>query len=566
MKLLDNMTVRTSWTLVLVAFSALILAIGGLGLAANQVGREAFATLNETNVSQERDLNAAYNAMLRARVEMDRAAELMRTPSFDRPGPVIESADALLGDANQAFQRFLEASHEPEQQALVETLEEHFRSLHDNNLRLQLGLLQDADVTGYLSGQSRVTQSSERFIETIDAFFERNQQLGQQLTERFGRTSGWLSGGVVGTLLAALALIAVVVWGVRVNVLRPLRRIIEHFQRIAAGDLATPVERRGNNEIGQLFAELATMQQSLTDTVGRVLASSERVQHGSQALAEGNRSLSSQTQQQASALEQTASSLEELTATVAQNAERAHDVNRSANDASDKAREGDAVIQQFLTTMEAIHGHSDEIQSIIALIESIAFQTNILALNASVEAARAGDQGRGFAVVAKEVRDLATRSADAAREIRHRIQASRTSVEQGDALSREAAEHTRAILTAIERVSVLMDDISRASSEQRYGIEQVNQAMVQMETATQDSARLVEGAAGNAAELADEAQRMHDYARRFSLAVAESGNERPAQPADVDASHWLTLALSDSASSDREPERRTTRRDTLAAC
>lgn len=566
MKLLDNMTVRTSWTLVLVAFSALILAIGGLGLSANQVGREAFATLNETNVSQERDLNAAYNALLRARVEMDRAAELLRTPSFDRPGPVIESADALLDDANQAFQRFLEASHEPEQQALVETLEERFRSLHDNNLRLQLGLLQDADVTGYLSGQSRVTQSSERFIESIDAFFERNQQLGQRLAERFGRTSDWLNAGVVGTLLAALALIAVVVWGVRVNVLKPLRRIVEHFQRIAAGDLATPVERRGNNEIGQLFAELATMQRSLTDTVGRVLASSERVQHGSQALAEGNRSLSTQTQQQASALEQTASSLEELTATVAQNAERAHDVNRSANDASDKAREGDAVIQQFLTTMEAIHGHSDEIQSIIALIESIAFQTNILALNASVEAARAGDQGRGFAVVATEVRDLATRSADAAREIRQRIQASRTSVEQGNALSREAAEHTRAILTAIERVSVLMDDISRASSEQRYGIEQVNQAMVQMETATQDSARLVEGAAGNAAELADEAQRMHDYARRFSLAAAKSGHGHARSALPADASHWLTLALSDSESFDRDPERRTTRRDTLAAC
>ncbi|WP_163559042.1 methyl-accepting chemotaxis protein [Halomonas sp. NO4] len=559
MKRLDNMTVRTSWTLVLVAFSTLILAIGGLGLAANQVGREAFATLNETNVRQERDLNAAYNALLRARVEMDRAAELLRTPSFDRPGPVIESAEALLDDASRAFQRFLEAPHERDQQALVETLEEHFRSLHDNNLRLQLGLLQDADVTGYLSGQSRVTQSSERFIETIDAFFDRNQLLGQHLAERFGRTSDWLNGGVVGTLLAALALIAVVVWGVRVNVLKPLRRIVEHFQRIAAGDLATPVERRGNNEIGQLFAELATMQRSLTDTVGRVLASSERVHHGSLALAEGNQSLASQTQQQASALEQTASSLEELTATVAQNAEHAQGVSRSADDASAKAREGDAVIQQFLTTMEAIHGHSDEIQSIIGLIESIAFQTNILALNASVEAARAGDQGRGFAVVATEVRDLATRSASAAKEIRSRIQASSQSIEQGNALSREAAEHTRAILVAIERVSVLMGEISRASSEQRHGIEQVNQAMLQMETTTQDSARLVEGAAGNAAALADEAQRMHDYARRFSLTAAENGDEVAAMPAGADMSRWLEMAL-------RDPESRATQGDTLAAC
>jgi len=554
MKLLDNMTVRTSWTLVLMAFTALILASGLLGLFANQVGRDAFATLDEVNVRQVRDLNTAYNNLLRSRIEMDRAAGLLSRPSFDRPEPVIDRAQRLLEAANSAFLRFRDASHSPQQQELLQTLEERFRSLHDSNLLLQLGLLQEGDVDGYLSGQSRVTQSSERFTETIETFFDRNRQRGQGLAERFEQTSTWLNWGVLGILAAALVLIGIVVWGVRANVLKPLRRVVEHFQRIAAGDLATPVESRGNNEIGQLFAELATMQRSLTETVSQVSSSSERVHRGSHALAEGNQSLASQTQQQAAALGQTAASLEELTATVAQNAEHAQGVSRSADDASAKAREGDAVIQQCLTAMDEIHGHSDAIQAIIGLIESIAFQTNILALNASVEAARAGEQGRGFAVVAKEVRELATRSAQAAKEIRGRIQASRQSIERGSTLSREAAEHTRAILAAIERVGALMGEISRASSEQHRGIEQVNQAMVQMEVATQDSARLVSEAAANAGALADEAQQMRDYARRFSLATREraAGDTEATESDEGDSESWLELALSSPLAVERD--------------
>ncbi|TFH85544.1 HAMP domain-containing protein [Billgrantia azerbaijanica] len=546
MKWMDNMTVKTSWTLVLAAFSALILAIGSLGLFANQVGRDAFATLNRVNVVQMRELNTAYENLLRSRIEMDRAAELLRKPSFDRPEPVIERAEALLSASRAAFERFLAIEPQPEQEAVIKALQNSFLSIVDNNLSLQLMMLQEEDVGGYRSGLSRVTEGTEHFVADIEAFFDLNERQGASLAERFGQTSTWLGWGVLGNLAAALVLIGVVVWGVRVNVLKPLRRIVEHFQRIAAGDLATSIEQRGNNEIGQLFTELATMQRSLTETVGRVSSSSEHVHRGSRALAEGNQALASQTQQQAAALEQTAASLEELTATVAQNAEHAQGVSRSADDASAKAREGDAVIQQFLTTMDEIHGHSDAIHAIIGLIESIAFQTNILALNASVEAARAGEQGRGFAVVATEVRDLATRSAQAAKDIRSRIQASRQSVEQGGALSREAAEHTRAILAAIERVSTLMGEISRASSEQHRGIEQVNQAMVQMEVATQDSARLVSEAAANAGALADEAQQMRDYARRFSLdereAVAHESEDVASDQAGAES--WLDLALS----------------------
>ncbi|MCE8015704.1 HAMP domain-containing protein [Halomonas sp. MCCC 1A17488] len=521
MQRFQDMTVRLSWSLVLVAFSVLIAGAGGLGLVSNHLSRDAFGTLNRLNVEQAGALNRTYTSLLQARLDMDRAAELMRAPAFELPGPVLERAGGSLAGAERAFRAFLDMPVAEQRGADVEALVERYRSLVDNNMKLQMLLLEEGDDAGYRSGQSRVHDSGQAFVEAADAFLAGSTARGEALTRRFERLANGMTWAILAALLLAVVLIAGVIWGVTINVIRPLRRIVEHFQRIARGDLSAPVEARGRNEIGQLYAELATMQRSLIGTVGLLSSASDSVHLGSREMASHNQALAARTRQQAVALEQTAASLEQLTATVASNADNARQVGESAEAATQRAREGEGVITRFVATMDEIHGHSDEIASIVGVIESIAFQTNILALNASVEAARAGDQGRGFAVVASEVRALASRSAEAARDIQQRIQASRASVAEGNVLSLRAAEHTRGIMAAIERVDRLMEQVVHASAEQRLGIEEVNRAMGQMEASTRDSSLLVEQAAAGAGELEVQSLRMQEQAQRFVLPAAQ---------------------------------------------
>lgn len=556
MKRFQDMTVRLSWSLVLVAFGVLIMGAAGLGLVSNHMSRDAFGTLNRLNVEQAGALNRTYTHVLQARLDMDRAAELMRAPAFEQPEPVLARAREKLAEAELAFKTFLDTAMAEQHHADIEALAGRYQSLVNNNLKLQMLLLEDGDHAGYRSGQSRVTDSSMDFVEAADAFLAESTVQGEALTQRFERLAGWMTWAILAALVVAGAMMVAVIWGVTVNVIRPLRRIVEHFKRIAKGDLAAPIEARGRNEIGQLYAELAIMQRSLIETVGFLRSSSDYVHSGSREMAGHNQALAAQTRQQVVALEQTSASLEQLTATVASNADSARQVGKSAVSATQRAHEGEAVITCFVATMDEIQGRSDEIASIVGVIESIAFQTNILALNASVEAARAGEQGRGFAVVANEVRALASRSGDAARDIRQRIQTSQASVAEGNSLSVRAAAHTRGIIEAIEQVDRLMEQVVHASNEQRLGIEEVNRAMSQMESATRESSLLVDQAAGNARELEAQSLQMQAQAKRFVLPAT------PAHPAGVQRSRapwsgvepWGMAAVAD-AGRQRQDER-----------
>lgn len=301
------------------------------------------------------------------------------------------------------------------------------------------------------------------------------------------------------------------------SITRPLVRAVDLAQQVANGDLTAEIEVTSKDEVGVLLLALKHMNQSLLKTVTEVRSGTDTILTASQQIAAGNLDLSARTEQQAGSLEETASSMEELTSTVRQNAENARQANMLAASASDVAMKGGEVVAQVVVTMASINESSKKIADIIGVIDGIAFQTNILALNAAVEAARAGEQGRGFAVVASEVRNLAQRSASAAKEIRTLISDSVGRVGAGSQLVEQAGTTMSEIVHGITRVTDIMSEIASASVEQTKGIEQVNAAITQMDDVTQQNAALVEEAAAAASSLEDQAASLSQLVSTFKL-------------------------------------------------
>ncbi|MFS2213724.1 methyl-accepting chemotaxis protein [Telluria sp. Tellsp104] len=295
----------------------------------------------------------------------------------------------------------------------------------------------------------------------------------------------------------------------------------EIVARIAAGDLAVRVDTRAGDDSSLLFA-MKSMRDNLAKIVGDVRGATTTISQASDEIAGGNLDLSSRTEQQASSLEETAASMEELTSTVKQNADHAGQANALADTAAGVAQKGSAAVARVVDTMGSIHASSQKIVDIIAVIDGIAFQTNILALNAAVEAARAGEQGRGFAVVATEVRNLAQRSAAAAKEIKELIGSSVQQVEAGNVLVTEAGVTMTEVLNSVQQMHAIMAEISHASREQSAGIEQVNQAITQMDTVTQQNAGLVQQAAHTAQSLQEQAAALGQLVSVFRLEAFEA--------------------------------------------
>jgi len=292
-------------------------------------------------------------------------------------------------------------------------------------------------------------------------------------------------------------------------------------QRVAEGDLATAIALQPGDSTS-MMAQLAAMQAGLARVVGSVRANAESVATASAQISQGNQDLSGRTEQQAAALEQTSATMDQLGSTVRSNADNARQANQLALGASEVATRGGDVVNQAVTTMKGINDSSRKIADIIGVIDGIAFQTNILALNAAVEAARAGEQGRGFAVVAGEVRLLAQRSAEAAREIKSLITASVESVERGSAQVDQAGATMTEVVAAIHRVTDIVAEISRASAEQSSGVAQVGEAVASMDQATQQNAALVEESAAAAESLRQQAQQLVGLVEVFRIGAGSA--------------------------------------------
>ena len=340
--------------------------------------------------------------------------------------------------------------------------------------------------------------------------------------------------GMLNLILSGLAVVlgGLFAWRVSKSITAPLAQAVSVAETVARGDLGQPIHAVTRDETGRLLRALHDMQDKLAGAVRTIRAGSETISSAAGQIAAGNTDLSSRTEEQAASLEETAASMEELASTVKQNADNARQANQLAASASEVAQRGGAVVSAVVSTMGDISASSRKISEIVSVIDGIAFQTNILALNAAVEAARAGEQGKGFAVVAGEVRSLAQRSAQAAREVKTLIEASVSKVAEGAGQAENAGTTMQEVVASVKRVTDIMGEIAAASQEQASGIEQVNRAVSQMDEVTQQNAALVEEAAAAAGSMQDQAHalvravgvfRLSEDAARREAVVAQPG-------------------------------------------
>ncbi|HEX7635312.1 MAG TPA: methyl-accepting chemotaxis protein [Noviherbaspirillum sp.] len=372
--------------------------------------------------------------------------------------------------------------------------------------------------------RTKVGESQRKWFDLIDSYIQILEKQNEEAVAEMNHDYAMAVTVLIGSLAGALVLGAWMAWWVSKSITTPIGEAVAIAETVASGDLTSRIEVSRTDEAGQLLLALKKMNESLVNIVSEVRSGTDTIATASNQIASGNMDLSSRTEQQASSLEETASSMEELTSTVKQNADNARQANTLARSASDVASKGGNVVSEVVATMDSINESARKIVDIIGVIDGIAFQTNILALNAAVEAARAGEQGRGFAVVAAEVRNLAQRSATAAKEIKALIDNSVENVESGSRLVNQAGATMYEIVESVKRVTDVIGEITAASAEQISGIEQINTAIAQMDETTQQNASLVEEAAAAAQSMQDQAGNLAQLVSVFKLNSMQSAS------------------------------------------
>nr|WP_315468154.1 methyl-accepting chemotaxis protein [uncultured Undibacterium sp.] len=480
-----------------------------------------------TTIGDVNSVKQRYAINFRGSVH-DRAIALrdvILVPSDAELSPVLATITSLTADYEKSaapldkmFNEGKDVSNE--EKKILESIKEiEARTLPIIKKVIELRRAGDADQ----AKQIMLSEARPAFVEwlgRINKLTDFEENLNRQESTIARATASGFQTLMLITCFAALVLGAVIATLIARNISRALggepREASAIARSIAAGDLSINIEVDARDRTSVLSA-MKEMRDSLVSIVGRVRSTTETISTGSTEIASGNQDLSVRTEQQATSLENTATSMSELTSTVKQNADNAKQANQLAMTASGVAIKGGAVVSQVVNTMSSINDSAKKIVDIIAVIDGIAFQTNILALNAAVEAARAGEQGRGFAVVASEVRNLAQRSAAAAKEIKTLIGDSVEKVDAGSKLVAEAGSTMNEIVSSVKRVTDIMAEIMPASQEQSTGIEQVNFAIDQMDQVTQQNAALVEEAAAAAASMRDEASLLAETVAVFKL-------------------------------------------------
>ncbi|QJQ94670.1 MULTISPECIES: methyl-accepting chemotaxis protein [Halomonadaceae] len=500
--------ISIKWSLT-AALAALVLVIGlisGLGFYSNSASEAALRELTETNVKLSNLANRTQVNVLRGQTFLDRFASYSTMGNPDKGLENQQMATEAMNMAQQRFSEFQQVAIEPDdpRAPYIAAITEAYQAFATEGL---VPLL-DAAPFQVQRSQDRLAELGAQLDQAMIAFITYSEQRGDAAiaqVDSLGRSVAAIATGLLIAALIAALLIRLVM--IRV-VVTPLRSAVAHFERIAEGDLTARIEEHGRNEIGQLYAALWRMQEKLRTLVISLRDSSDSVFLGAGEIASGSQDLFSRTEQQASALQQTASSMEQMAATVSKNTDTAIEAARLSASASQTAEAGGQEVERTVKLMREIADSARRINDIIGVIDSIAFQTNILALNASVEAARAGEQGRGFAVVASEVRSLASRSAESAKQIRGLIEATTSQIDSGAEQAERSGQTIDETVDSIRQVSALMGEISTATLEQNSGIEQINTALTEMDSVTQQNASLVQQTSAAAASLEEQAKRL----------------------------------------------------------
>jgi methyl-accepting chemotaxis protein len=524
----NNLKISTRLALLLGLLGLWLIAVGSVGLYATSKSNESLQT-----VYVDRAIPLKQIAEINYLINSNRilVMDMLMTAAVGGQGALQERRYAEMGANAEkllaTWQAFMATRLTPEEAKLAAELE-RLGLEYLNNALVPAG---KALVAGDLAQatalyQNRITVQAPLVQRATEALLHLQSEEAEQEYHSAEARYENIRMIAIAAILLGLATAAVLGYSLIRGISRSLDYAAQVSNAVAEGDLSQQVQVMGRDEVAQVMHSLAHMQQNLTQIVARVRRSADSVSVATAEIAQGNADLSARTESQASALEETAASMEELSSTVRQNADNAKQANQLAQSASAVALQGGEVVAQVVHTMKDIDDSSKKIADIISVIDGIAFQTNILALNAAVEAARAGEQGRGFAVVAGEVRSLASRSAEAAKEIKRLITDSVDRVQQGNALVDQAGVTMNEVVSSIRRVTDIMGEISAASTEQSQGVEQIQEAVTQMDQVTQQNAALVEEMAAAAGSLRGQAQDLVQAVSVFRLS-AEAGLSSP---------------------------------------
>ncbi|MDP2025929.1 methyl-accepting chemotaxis protein [Sulfuriferula sp.] len=519
--MLSNLSIKSRLVFVIGFLSLLLTGIGIMGLVSLHSANNSVKAVYEDRLVTMGHLDDLVRLINKNQLAVAESIVGQLSAFSDGPGVIgkqMDAAEKTIKDIDQLWNAYMATSLSPEEKKLADNFIASRKKYGGEGLRPAIAALRAADFqqAGEIV-QGPMKEGYTQVRKNIDALIQ--FQMGQAKSE-FEKTQSMYATvrniSIIAILVGVLLAAFIGAWLIRA-ISGPLNEAVRIAKGVAAGNLTQVIEVHSKDETGQLMQAMKDMNDSLAHIVGQVRTGTETIAVASRQIASGNADLSSRTESQASSLEETASSMEELTSTVKQNAENARHANQLVGSTAEMAVNGGRLVEQVVDTMASIKSSSRKIADIIGVIDGIAFQTNILALNAAVEAARAGEQGRGFAVVAAEVRNLAQRSAGAAKEIKTLIGDSVEKVDAGSKLVDEAGEAMGDIVTSVELVVDIISGIATASQQQSAGIEQVNQAVGQMDEATQQNAALVEQAAAAAESLQDQADKLAQAVSVFKL-------------------------------------------------
>jgi methyl-accepting chemotaxis protein len=530
--MLNNLTIKIRLVAVLAILSLMMTVIGIAGITSLSNSNDSLKTVYEDRLVALGQLQDMIRSMNRDQFAMANAAlgDAAALPEM------IKEVEEERARGDQIWKAYISTQMTTEEQALVDRFSAAHKAYLEQGLEPALAAARAGDVEKMKSlMHGRMHDSFLPVRDLVNQLVNLQKDVGKQVYESSQASFSSFRMLVIGILAGGLSLAAGIGWWLVRSITTPLDRAVRIAESVAAGDLTQKIEVHTQDETGKLLGALREMSNSLVGIVGDVRRATDSISTASSEIASGNMDLSARTEQQASSLEETASSMEELTSTVRQNADNARQANQLAGNASEVARRGGAVVSQVVDKMSAINESAYKIVEIISVIDGIAFQTNILALNAAVEAARAGEQGRGFAVVASEVRNLAQRAGNAAKEIKQLIDNSVAQVEEGSRLADQAGTTMSEVVRSVQQVTDIIGEISAASGEQSSGLQQINQAVVQMDNATQQNAALVEQAAAAAGALQEQAASLSQAVSVFRLSAQESAQESMRKPAQKPA-------------------------------